>query len=141
MSATASIEWPHNPKAYIAVNPAKRKKLGVLLGVMALLVCIADIGVEPLLSHIGKEMDRPAMELAAQRGNKDAQLWLAKKYYKTEGYRIAKLSADGYPPAEYLEGLITLRSNKVEGNRLIDKAAAEGSVEAIRYRQDTPASK
>jgi len=131
--------WPHDERDFIAINPKKKKFLLVSLGFAVVAAMLGDGCAEVLLRQAGRAEDRPVMAIAAARGNRDASLWLARNFHKTEGYRIDALASQHYPPAVYLEAIRELRRDPLEANRLIDEAAGAGDIAAIRYRMHHPA--
>ena len=49
-------------------------------------------------------------------------------------YRLDELIAKGNPGALFIGGLLKMRSDKTVGEQMIERAAATGLEEAVRYR-------
>ena len=68
---------------------------------------------------------RPTMERIANHGGAAADMWLAWHYGELS--RVPSAAAAGYPPAQYLQGLLLIhRGHHHAGERLLRRAAAAG---------------
>ena len=68
---------------------------------------------------------RPTMERIANQGGAAADMWLALHYGELS--RVPSAAAAGYPPAQYLQGLLLIhRGHHHAGERLLRRAAAAG---------------
>lgn len=68
---------------------------------------------------------RPTMERIANRGGAAADMWLALHYGELS--RVPSAAAAGYPPAQYLQGLLLIhRGHHHAGERLLRRSAAAG---------------
>lgn len=68
---------------------------------------------------------RPTMERIANNGGAAADMWLALHYGELS--RVPAAAAAGYPPAQYLQGLLLIhRGHHHAGERLLRRAAAAG---------------
>lgn len=68
---------------------------------------------------------RPTMERIANHGGTAADMWLAWHY--DELSRVPAAAAAGYPPAQYLQGLLLIHGGHHHaGERLLRRAAAAG---------------
>lgn len=68
---------------------------------------------------------RPTMERIANHGGAAADMWLAWHYRELS--RVPSAAAAGYPPAQYLQGLLLIHGGHHHaGERLLRRAAAAG---------------
>ena len=93
-----------------------------------LFVAVFMIEIIPVRHIIDARTDvamRPAMERIANHGGAAADMWLAWHYGELS--RVPSAAAAGYPPAQYLQGLLLIHGGHHHaGERLLRRAAAAG---------------
>ncbi|MDQ1817764.1 hypothetical protein RBA41_31135 [Massilia sp. CCM 9210] len=110
---------------------------------------LAVTAVVAAISIGGGELDRwekrnkadalkPKMEELANKGHDEAALWMMKHYWTSNKQRLAALATKGNPEAMLQQGFIQLESgDKAGGMGWIEKAAAVGNADAIRFIEHT----
>ena len=125
------------PKAtYQAEDSAKKRRMVVLgIATFAMVLAISQSGIfDNWAKSTERNAMRPTMESLANQGKDAAALWLVRNYPDSEMYRLDELIAKGNPGALFIGGLLKMRSDKTVGEQMIERAAATGLEEAVRYR-------
>jgi hypothetical protein len=116
-----------------------QRSLTWLLVASVLTLSIAPVLWDALLiplvtKHLNAER-RVYVEMAASRGNRDAQLWLGMNFPQDK-YRVQKLADEGYADAIYVLARRAARSDPAKSGELMARAARAGSVVAIKTQME-----
>lgn len=128
----------HLPTGDVARPLTKKGALifvGLVIFILFYISIVSGNGLERVQEKRNLDEIRPEMTRLANAGKDDAAIWLAKHYFSEEKGRLPALVEKGVPEAMYMQGAadIYFKQNTDEGKRLIERAAAAGSADAIRY--------
>ena len=139
--------WPHPHDIVVAINPEKRQSLqlkailSVLCGLFALLELAPRLNQWIDREQRSLDMQRleSAMRPLADSGKREAVIWMAQNFPKTEAFRLAPLVANGDAEAMMALAATRWKADRAGAEHLLTAAAVQGNPEAVKYRMAHPA--
>ena len=122
--ATMTIQFANGRTKTLSARELRNKVRWTALLFVAVLILVA-FPVRHIIAARNATALRPTMERIANHGGAAADMWLALHYGELS--RVPAAAAAGYPPAQYLQGLLFIhRGHHHAGERLLRRAAAAG---------------